>query len=80
MKKKIVLSNKTYDFVKSLPLYVSALATAYVGFGSIWGWGYTSEIAKSATVVNVLILSLLKASSWAYSNQLKKELNENGDV
>lgn len=73
------MTNKTYDIVKSVPLYISAFATAYVGLGAIWGWSYTDEIAKSATVVNVLILALLKASSWAYSKQLKDDL-ENGEL
>lgn len=73
------MTNKTYDIVKSVPLYISAFATAYVGLGAIWGWSYTDEIAKSATVVNVLILALLRASSWAYSKQLKDDL-ENGEL
>lgn len=73
------MTNKTYDIVKSVPLYISAFATAYVGLGAIWGWNYTDEIAKSATVVNVLILALLRASSWAYSKQLKDDL-ENGEL
>ena len=79
MKNKLLLSNETYDVVKSVPLYITALATAYVGLGAIWGFPFTDEIAKSATVVNALILALLKASSWAYSEALKEEL-ENGDV
>ena len=79
MKNSFLMTNKTYDIVKSVPLYISAFATAYVGLGAIWGWSYTDEIAKSATVVNVLILALLKASSWAYSKQLKDDL-ENGEL
>jgi hypothetical protein len=75
MKNKLILSDKAYNIIKSVPLYISALATAYVGLGAIWGWSYTDEIAKSATVVNVLILALLRASSWAYSKQLKEELD-----
>lgn len=77
--KKLELTNQAYDAIKSVPLYISALATAYVGLGVIWGWGYTGEVAKSATVINALILALLKASSWAYSKKLKKGL-DNGDV
>ena len=79
MKNSFLMTNKTYDIVKSVPLYISAFATAYVGLGAIWGWSYTDEIAKSATVVNVLILALLRASSWAYSKQLKDDL-ENGEL
>ena len=73
------MSNNTYDIVKSIPLYISALATAYVGLGAIWGFPYIDEIAKSATVVNALILALLKASSWAYDSKLKDEV-DNGEL
>ena len=79
MKNTFLMTNKAYDIVKSVPLYISAFATAYVGLGAIWGWSYTDEIAKSATVINVLILALLKASSWAYNSQLKDDL-ENGEL
>ena len=78
MKNNFLLSNRAYDIIKSVPLYISAFATAYVGLGAIWGWSYTDEIAKSATVVNVLILALLKASSWAYNSQLKDGV-DNGE-
>lgn len=78
--KRFVLNNRTYDKVKSLPLYISALATLYVGLGAIWGFPYTGEISKSAIVVNAFILAVLRASSWAYSKKLKEELKENGDV
>ena len=78
--KKLILTDRAYNIIKSIPLYISALATAYVGLGAIWGFPYTGEISKSAIVVNALILALLKASSWAYDNQLKEELKENGDV
>ena len=74
------MNDETYKFIKALPLYFSALATAYVGLGAIWGFPYTGEIAKSATVVNALILALLKASSWAYDSKLQEELKENGDI
>ena len=78
--KKLILTDRAYNIIKSIPLYISALVTAYVGLGAIWGFPYTSEISKSAIVVNALILALLKASSWAYDNQLKEEIKENGDV
>ena len=80
MRKKLLMSNEVYDVVKSVPAYITALATAYVGLGAIWGFPYTGEVAKSATVVNALIMALLKASSWAYSEKLKEELTENGEL
>ena len=78
--KRFLLSDEKYNMIKALPLYISAIVTAYVGLGAIWGFPYTGEIAKSATVVNALILALLKASSWAYDSKLKEELKENGDL
>lgn len=80
MRKKFLMDNETYDVIKSVPLYITALATAYVGLGAIWGFPYTGEIAKSATVINALILALLKASNWAYDSKLKEEIKENGNI
>lgn len=78
--RRFILSDEKYNMIKALPLYISAIVTAYVGLGVIWGFPYTGEVAKSATVVNALILALLKASSWAYDSKLKEELDNNGDL
>ena len=80
MKTKLLMSNKAYDIVKSVPAYITAFTTAYVGLGAIWGFPYTGEVAKSATVLNALVIALLKASSWAYSEKLKEELTDNGEL
>ena len=61
------LPDKLYDILKWLTLIViPALATAYVGFASIWGWGYADEIARTACVVCTLLGALLGISTAEY--------------
>lgn len=61
------LPDKLYDFLKWLTLIViPALATAYVGFASIWGWLYADEIARTACVVCTLLGALLGISTAEY--------------
>ena len=51
----MVLSNKIYDVLKWVTMIVlPALATAYVGLASIWGWPYADEVAKTTAVVCTL--------------------------
>ena len=56
-----------YDILKWVTLIcIPALATAYVGFASIWGWAYADQIAKTANVVCTLLGALLGISSAQY--------------
>ena len=61
------LTNKAYDVLKWISMIViPALATAYVGLASIWGWPYADEVAKTATVVCTLLGALLGISTAQY--------------
>lgn len=62
------LSNGTYDVLKWITMIViPALATAYVGLASVWGWPYADEVAKTAAVVCTLLGALLGISTAQYN-------------
>ena len=62
------LHNKVYDVLKWVTMIVlPALATAYVGLASIWGWPYADEVAKTTAVVCTLLGALLGISTAQYN-------------
>lgn len=62
------LSDKLYDILKWVTMIViPALATAYVGLASIWGWPFADEVAKTAAVVCTLLGALLGISTAQYN-------------
>lgn len=64
----MTLPNKVYDILKWVCMIcIPALATAYVGLASIWGWPYADAIAKTAAVVCTLIGALLGISTAQYN-------------
>ena len=66
----MILPDKVYDVLKWVTMVViPALATAYVGLASIWGWPYASEVAKTASVVCTLLGALLGISTAQYNKQ-----------
>ena len=65
---KMKLSNKVYDILKWVVLIViPALSTAYVGLAAIWHWPLSDEVAKTASVICVLLGSLLGISTAQYN-------------
>lgn len=65
-----MLSNRVYDILKWVTMIVlPALATAYVGLASIWGWPYADEVAKTTAVVCTLLGALLGISTAEYNKQ-----------
>ena len=62
------LPDKLYDILKWITMIVlPALATAYVGLASIWGWPYADEVAKTTAVVCTLLGALLGISTAQYN-------------
>ena len=62
------LPDKIYDVLKWVTMIVlPALATAYVGLASIWGWPYADEVAKTTAVVCTLLGALLGISTAQYN-------------
>lgn len=65
-----MLSSFWYDTLKWITMIVlPALATAYVGLASIWGWPYADEVAKTTAVVCALLGALLGISTAQYNKQ-----------
>ena len=66
----MVIPSPVYDVLKWITMVViPALATAYVGLSAIWGWPYSTEIAKTAAVVCTLLGALLGISTAQYNKQ-----------
>lgn len=66
----MTLPNKIYDILKWVTMIVlPALATAYVGLASIWGWPYADEVAKTTAVVCTLLGALLGISTAQYNKE-----------
>jgi len=62
------LPDKLYDILKwETMIVLPALATAYVGLASIWGWPYADEVAKTTAVVCTLLGALLGISTAQYN-------------
>ena len=65
---KIKLNDVAYDLLKWITMImIPALTTAYVGFAAIWGWPYSTEIAKTSAVVCTLLGTLLGISTAEYN-------------
>ena len=66
----MIIPDKIYDLLKWLTMIVlPALATAYVGLASIWGWPYADEVAKTSAVICILLGALLGISTAQYNKQ-----------
>ena len=65
------IPDKLYDILKWITMIViPAFTTAYVGLSAIWGWPYSTEVAKTSAVVCVLLGSLLGISTAEYNKEL----------
>ena len=57
------MSNKVYDILKYVAqIVLPAIATLYIGLASLWGWGYTEQIAGSITAIDTFLGALLMFS------------------
>ena len=62
------INDKLYDCLKWVVMIVlPALSTAYVGLSAIWGWPLADEVAKTCSVVCVLLGALLGISTAEYN-------------
>lgn len=66
------LSSPVYDVLKWIVMIVlPALSTAYVGLAAVWGWPLADEVAKSCSVICVLLGALLGISTAEYNKTQK---------
>ena len=64
------INDKLYDVLKWVVMIVlPALSTAYVGLAAVWGWSLADEVAKSCSVICVLLGALLGISTAEYNKQ-----------
>ena len=62
------LPSPVYDVLKWVVMIVlPALSTAYVGLAAVWGWPLADEVAKSCSVICVLLGALLGISTAEYN-------------
>ena len=67
-----MISNQIYDVLKWIVMIVlPALSTAYVGLAAVWGWPLADEVAKSCSVICVLLGALLGISTAEYNKTQK---------
>ena len=62
------IPSPVYDVLKWIVMIVlPALSTAYVGLAAIWQWPMADEVAKTCSVVCVLLGALLGISTAEYN-------------
>ena len=67
------MSNKTYDTLKYIALYVlPALATLILTLGGIWGIPYAEAIAATITAIDTFLGAILDISSKRYAEEQKE--------
>jgi hypothetical protein len=67
------MSNKTYDILKDIALYVMpALATLILTLGGIWGIPYAEAIAATITALDTFLGAVLKINSKVYEAEKKQ--------
>ena len=72
----MILPNKVYDILKWVVIVmIPACTVAYVGFDSLFGWGYGDIVAKASSIVCTMIGTLLGISTAQY-NKLPMEEDE----
>lgn len=66
------LSNKTYDILKWIAMYLlPAIGTLYFTLGNIWGLPYGEQIVGTITAVDAFLGVLLGISTQQYNNSKK---------
>ena len=61
------LNDGLYDILKWITMIViPALATAYVGLASVWGWPYAEAVVGSISAVDVFLGAVLMLDSRRY--------------
>lgn len=70
------MSNKTYDILKYIALYVMpALATLILTLGGIWSIPHTEAIAATITALDTFLGAILGISSKVYAKEQEEGAN-----
>ena len=70
------MTNKTYDLLKYIALYVlPAFATLVLTLGNIWGLPYTEAIAGTITAIDTFLGAIIGISAKEYQKAQDKGAN-----
>ncbi len=68
------LSNKTYDILKWIAMYLlPAAGTLYFALAGIWGLPYGEQVVGTISAVDTFLGVLLGLSSNAYNKEMMNE-------
>lgn len=66
----MILSNKAYDILKWIALYLlPALGTLYFALSQIWGFPYGEEVVGTVTAIDTFLGVILGISTANYRKQ-----------
>ena len=69
----MIFSNKTYDILKWVAMYlIPAAGTLYFALANIWGLPYGEEVVGTLTAVDAFLGVLLGISTNQYNKNLSK--------
>ena len=60
------LSDKAYDVMKLLAIFILPLAALVTSLSEIWGIPYGQQISQTLLALNVLLGAIIKTSSDSY--------------
>lgn len=70
------MSNKTYDFLKWVALYLlPALGTLYFALSGIWGWPYGEEVVGTIAAIDTFLGVILGISNVQYKKKVDIDAN-----
>ena len=74
MKIKIKMSNKVYNVLKWIAMYLlPAIGTLYFALAGIWGLPYGEQIVGTITAVDTFLGVVLGISTAQYNKSIKTE-------
>lgn len=60
------LSDKTYDVMKLLAIFILPLAALVTSLSDIWGIPYGQQVSQTLLALNVFLGAIIKTSSDSY--------------
>lgn len=71
----MMIPDKIYDALKWIVLIcIPAFTSAYVGFDSLFNWGYGDIVAKASAIICTLIGALIGISTAEYNKNKPPEV------
>lgn len=67
------MSNKTYDFLKNLALFLPIIITFVMAIFKIWNISYATEVGLTLSAFNTLIAGIVQVANKIYKNKNNKK-------